>query len=210
MISFSDNGHGMSRDTMDNIFEPFFTTKDQGKGTGMGLAMLYGVVKQNKGFINVYSELKIGSVFRIYLPRYSGDEKIETVEKAPKQYHGGNELVLFVEDEISNLKLGRLMLESLGYRVIISPSPIEAIKIAEQTEGKIDLLVTDVIMPEMNGKRLSEKIISLHPETRVIFISGYTANVILHNGILDEGITLLAKPYSMQELSRKIREVLDR
>jgi PAS domain S-box-containing protein len=209
MIAVSDTGHGMSRETQSRLFEPFFTTKIAGQGTGMGLATVYGIVKQNKGFINVYSEPGMGSTFKVYLPRYYGQEEIPA-EKKPEYTHiGGDETILFVEDEPLNLKLGKLMLSSLGYRILTTSSPNEALRICRESDQRIDLLITDIIMPEMNGKELSQKITSIQPEIRVIYISGYTANIMINNETLDKNINYLSKPYSFEEMSKMVRSVLD-
>jgi PAS domain S-box-containing protein len=210
LIAVSDNGCGMDKKTLDKIFEPFFTTKESGKGTGMGLATVYGIVKQNNGFINVYSEPGTGTTFKIYVPR-SNDEWM-TIDE-PRQQGGhmtGTETVLLVEDDESLLKMAETMLEELGYEVLTACSPGEAIQLAEQYTGHIHLLTTDVVMPEMSGRNLQKRISAIRPGIKCLFMSGYTANVIAHRGILDEGVNFLQKPFSMIDMSTRIREALEK
>jgi len=208
LLAVSDDGCGMSKALIANIFEPFFTTKGVGKGTGMGLATVYGIVKQNSGFINVYSEPGKGTTFKIYLPAHKG-QCAERQEKCPEDIrHGQGETILLVEDEAANMELGRLMLESFGYRVLAAGSPREAMRFADEHAGAIDLLMTDVVMPEMNGRELAGRLQSLYPGLKCLFMSGYTANVIVHNGVLEEGVNFLQKPYSRQVLAEKVRAAL--
>ncbi len=209
LLAVSDDGSGIEPDIMDNIFEPFFTTKEQGKGTGLGLSTVYGIVKQNNGFINVYSEPKKGTTIKIYLPRHEG--------QAVEAYSDNNieiplsrgETVLLVEDDVSILKLGKRILEELGYIVISSSSSIEAAELAKEKASELNLLITDVIMPEMNGQELSEHLKSLWPNLKILFMSGYTANVIAHRGVLDDGVNFISKPFSKRDMAVKVREVLD-
>jgi len=210
-IAVSDNGCGMDQEILGNIFEPFFTTKGIGKGTGLGLAMVHGVVKQNNGFINVYSEPGQGTTFKIYLPRYLGRaEPVETVElPAVSVGRSSQETILVVEDELSLLELSKIILEGQGYRVLAADTPGEAIRLAEEHDGEIHLLMTDVVMPEMNGRDLSKRILSVYPGLKRLFMSGYTANVIAHHGILDEGVHFIQKPFSRKDLTAKVREALD-
>ncbi|MCP4021240.1 MAG: response regulator, partial [Desulfobacteraceae bacterium] len=209
MLVFSDNGCGMDKETLSNLFEPFFTTKDVGEGTGLGLSTIYGIIKQNTGFINVYSEPDQGSTFKIFFPRHK-----QTITKAKTRHSEttaeiGNETILLVEDEKSILKLTSIMLQRLGYNVVSASSPNEAVRIAEEPNVKdIHLLITDVIMPEMNGRDLSEKLLKSYPDLKCLFMSGYTANVIAHHGVLDEKVAFINKPFSKQDLAKKIREVL--
>jgi signal transduction histidine kinase/CheY-like chemotaxis protein len=210
LLAVSDNGCGMDKDTLDKLFEPFFTTKEAGKGTGLGLATVYGIVKQNNGFINVYSEPGRGSTFRIYLPRLVGDKDTDTVVPEKKAAAGGTETVLLVEDEQSILRMTRMMLEKKGYTVLSSATPAEAMEKAKNLSGAIDLLITDVVMPEMNGRDLAGKMTALYPDIRLLFMSGYTANVIAHRGVLDDGVAFIQKPFSMTDLMVKVREVLDK
>ena len=208
MLAVSDNGCGMTPHTMDKLFEPFFTTKEKGRGTGLGLATVYGIVKQNNGFINVYSEPGNGTTIKIYLPRHeraSGEETAEEAQAPSLDRHG---TVMVVEDEAAIRQLAEKMLEALGLAVIVAGTPRQAIDTAERYNGRIDLLLTDVVMPEMNGRDLAAEIRSLYPELKVLFMSGYTANVIAHHGVLDEGVHFIQKPFSKQELAEGIRRAL--
>jgi CheY-like chemotaxis protein len=208
MLAVSDDGCGMDKETLENLFEPFFTTKEVGKGTGLGLAMIYGIVKQNKGFINVYSEPGQGTTFKVYLPRTdAADDKIG--KSAAKKLHKGSETVLLVEDEESILRLGKAILEKFGYNVFAACKPGQAISMAEQYEGPIHLLVTDVVMPEMDGKELEARIAELRPDIKVLFMSGYTGHVVVHHGILEDDLHFIPKPFSVESLAGKVREVLD-
>lgn len=204
MLTVSDNGCGMDREILDNIFEPFYTTKEFGQGTGLGLATVYGIVRQNSGAITVESEKDKGTVFRIYLPRYVSECVKPVFGRNKEIIRGCGEVVLLVEDEKSILNVGKMMLEKIGYRVLASQSPIDAVKIAEVSEEKISLLITDVIMPEMNGKELFEKILSIRPDIKVLFMSGYTANIIANRGAMDEGLNFIQKPFSLAELASMV------
>ncbi len=208
-LTVTDNGCGMDQEIMENLFEPFFTTKDADKGTGLGLATVYGIVKQNDGFINVYSEQDKGSSFKIYLPRHKiPGEKVHAREKAEAVLHG-NEVILLVEDEVSILRMTEIILKRLGYAVLTANKPKEAIELAREYTGDIHLLLTDVVLPEMNGQDLYKKLLPIYPDLKSLFMSGYTANVIAHRGILDEGVHYIQKPFSKQGLSVQLREVLD-
>lgn len=207
-ISVSDNGCGMDRETMSHIFEPFFTTKGVNKGTGLGLATVYGAVKQNNGYINVYSEPDQGSTFTICLPRHVGkDEKLKKkgLTEAPLR---GQETILLVEDEPSILEVTTMILEMQGYSVLTASTPGEAIDLARKHAGEIHLLLTDVVMPEMNGRDLARNLLALYPDLKRLFMSGYTANVIAHHGVLDEGVHFIQKPFSTNDLATKIREAM--
>jgi two-component system, cell cycle sensor histidine kinase and response regulator CckA len=209
MLAVSDDGCGMDKDVLDHLFEPFFTTKGVGEGTGLGLATVYGIVKQNEGFINVYSEPRKGSTFKIYFPRCTGTAASEKVEAPAEPQWGKGETVLLVEDDVAMLILGKGMLERLGYVVLAASTPNEAVNLAEEHTGKIHLLITDVVMPQMSGRDLAERLVSLDPNMRRLFMSGYTANVIAHRGVLDEGVYFIQKPFSMMDLATKVREVLE-
>ncbi len=209
MLAVSDDGTGMEEKVLENIFDPFFTTKEVGKGTGLGLATVYGIVKQNEGFINVYSEPGEGTTFRIYLPRHGEKAGEERNAVKPRQPARGDETVLVVEDESMLLDMSKTVLERFGYRVLPAGSPDDALKLAEDCTEKIDLLMTDVVMPEMNGRDLADKLHSLHPQMKVLFMSGYTANVIAHHGVLDKGVYFIQKPFSVKDLTAKVREVLE-
>ncbi len=209
VLSVSDNGHGMDKDTLSKIFEPFFTTKGIGRGTGLGLATVYGAVKQNSGFVNVYSEPEHGTTFKICLPRHMRKSGKMAKENPAAGVARGNETILLVEDESAILNMTRQMLETFGYRVLPASTPGEAIRMAREHAGQIHMLITDVVMPEMNGRDLAKNLISLYPGIIRLFMSGYTANVIAHHGVLDEGINFMQKPFSLQELAAKVRQALD-
>jgi CheY-like chemotaxis protein len=208
-LSVSDNGCGMSKETLSHLFEPFFTTKGVGKGTGLGLATVYGAVKQNNGYITAYSELGHGTSFAIYLPRYKG--RVERAQAAPGEEAAGHgsATVLLVEDEPSILNICKTMLEKLGLTVIAAVTPGEALRLAQTHSGNINLLMTDVVMPEMNGRELAKALLSLYPGVKRLFMSGYTADVIAHHGVLEEGVHFIQKPFTLERLSTKIREVLN-
>ncbi len=208
MLTVSDDGCGMDKDTIENLFEPFFTTKEVGAGTGLGLATVYGIVKQNDGFIHVTSEPGTGAIFKIYFPRTH--EAIKTKdEPVPEKIANGTETVLLVEDEESILELSKAILERFGYTVLAARTPGEAIAFSKQHEDPIHLLITDVVMPEMNGKELKRQIEILKPNIKVLFMSGYTADIIVHRGIIEENVHFLQKPFSIQAMAGKVREVLD-
>ncbi len=209
LLAVSDNGSGMDKETLANIFEPFFTTKGVGEGTGLGLSTVYGIVKQNNGFINVYSEPGYGTTFRIYLPRYTGKPVQMLTKGAESPVERGQETILLVEDDLAILNMTTSMLQQLGYTGLAASGPGEAIRLAENYIGEIHLLMTDVVMPEMNGRDLAAKLLSLHPNLKILFMSGYTADTIAHHGVLDEGVHFIQKPFSLQDLAAKMREVLN-
>ena len=209
LLSVSDDGRGMDKETLSHLFEPFFTTKDAGKGTGLGLATVYGIVKQNNGYISVYSEPGDGSTFKVYLPRAEAAAGEYAVDVEPEFSRGGTETVLVVEDEGAILELARESLEQLGYTVLAAGSPEEAIRSSETHAGPIHLLLTDVVMPQMNGRQLSERLIASRPQLKCLYMSGYTADVMGHRRILDEEMKFIAKPFSLAVLAEKIREVMD-
>lgn len=209
MLAVSDDGCGMEKRVLDHLFEPFFTTKAIGEGTGLGLATVYGIVKQNEGFIAVYSEPGKGTTFKVYLNRAPGEAPDVKASSGEQPLQGRGETVLLVEDDQDILDMGRSMLERLGYTVLTAGTPHEAMRHAETHAEKIDLLLTDVVMPEMNGRVLAERVAAIRPDVRCLFVSGYTANVIADRGVVDGGIHFLSKPYSMGALARKIREILE-
>ncbi|MEW6669891.1 MAG: ATP-binding protein [Thermodesulfobacteriota bacterium] len=209
LLAVSDNGAGMSQEVLERLFEPFFTTKELGKGTGLGLSTIYGIVKQNDGFIDVYSEPGVGTMFKIYLPRLRAGEMEVRAERKEEPLKGGTETVLLVEDEAAILQIGKAMLEELGYAVLTADCPGDAIRLAHEQDRVIHLLLTDVVMPEMNGRDLAERLMSIHPGLRVLYMSGYTANAIAHHGVLEEGVIFIDKPFSMRDLASKVREALD-
>jgi PAS domain S-box-containing protein len=208
MLTVSDDGCGMGQEVLDHLFEPFFTTKGVGQGTGLGLATVYGIVTQNRGHIHVYSEPGAGSTFSVYLPQFAGDtESLAQHVAAPPRARG--ETLLMVEDDAAILQLGKTMLASLGYTVLTAGTPGEALRLAEDATTKIDLLITDVVMPEMNGREMSERLMARRPGLKRVFMSGYTAEAIAHRGVLHEGVQFIQKPFSRLDLALKIRETLD-
>ncbi len=209
MLSVSDDGQGIDKEILDRIFEPFFSTKKVGKGTGLGLSTVYGIVKQNNGFISVYSEPGKGSTFKIYLPRFIGEILAPKDESTTFIQRGQGEIVLLVEDQEDILKMSKAMLEKLGYKVLTANAPSEALRIAQKHWSEIQLLITDVVMPEMNGHDLAKNLVCLNPNIKHLFMSGYTANAIVHRGVLDEGVHFIQKPFSMKDLGAKISDVLD-
>jgi PAS domain S-box-containing protein len=211
MVAISDTGMGMDSETQSRIFEPFFTTKGV-KGTGLGLSTVYGIVKQSGGYIWVYSEANKGTTFKIYLPRvvFAGETatQVAAPAEAPK-LEPGTETILLVEDEANLRYLARQFLEKMGYKVIEAADGAVAMQIAVAHEAIIHLLLTDVIMPGMNGRELAQRISEIRPNVKVLYMSGYTENVIGHNGMLDNGVRLLQKPFNLRDLKSKVREVLD-
>ncbi|MDD2467385.1 MAG: PAS domain S-box protein [Desulfobulbus sp.] len=209
MLAVSDDGCGMDRKTVKKIFEPFFTTKDLGQGTGLGLSTVYGIVMQNNGFINVYSEPGKGTTFRIYLSRHAEAAVEEAVGKSGDIPVGHGEVVLVVEDEEAILKLASRILAKLGYSVLIAQSPRQALDRIDGFPDTVHLLVTDVVMPEMNGRELANRLRVAYPALKTLFMSGYTANVIAHRGVLDDGVHFMQKPFSRESLATKVRKALD-
>lgn len=209
LLAVSDDGCGMGKEILDKLYEPFFTTKKAGKGTGLGLATVFGIVKQNDGFINVYSEPDRGTTFKIYLPRHIGKSKYTQETEGQEPVMRGKETVLIVEDEPAILNLSKRMLEKQGYQVLTAATPGAAIGLAEEYPGEIHLLMTDVVMPEMNGRDLAKKLLPINPNMKCLFMSGYTANVIAHHGVLDEGVHFIQKPFSRKDIASKVREALD-
>ncbi len=207
VLTVSDNGAGMDGETLASLFEPFFTTKALGRGTGLGLSSVLGIVKQNGGHITVESEPGQGSTFRVYLPCL-GDKRTEA-DAAALTASGGRETILLVEDELSILKVMTRMLAGLGYAVVAAAGPGEALRLAREHRGSLHLLITDVVMPEMNGRDLARNVRALHPEIRCLFTSGYTADVIAHRGVLESGVHFMQKPFSMKALAEKVRAALE-
>lgn len=209
MIAVSDSGIGMDKETLDKIFDPFFTTKKLGEGTGLGLATVYGIVKQSGGNIWVYSEPERGTTFKVYFPMEEIFELSPNNTGSAEKALEGNETIILTEDEEMVRKLTREVLESYGYRVLEAENPEQAIAICEAFSEKIDLLITDVVMPKMNGAELSKKLQQDRPQLKVLYISGYTDNTIVHHGVLDEGINFIQKPFSPKKLAQKIREIFE-
>ncbi|HTY38740.1 MAG TPA: ATP-binding protein [Bacteroidota bacterium] len=207
LFTCTDTGHGIDPRTIDRIFEPFFSTKAKGKGTGLGLATVFGIIKQNNGCIDVTSEEGKGTTFSIYLPRYDGEVEPRE-EPAAEPLVRGKETILVVEDESELLDLINSTLESNGYTAFCTTSPLKALTICEEHKGRIHLLLTDVIMPEMNGKELQEQLLKVSPGMKTLFISGYTANIVAEHGVLEKETQFLQKPFTPESLLRKIRSVL--
>ena len=208
MIAVSDNGHGMDSEIKRRVFEPFFTTKHAGKGTGLGLATVYGMVKQANGDVWVYSEVGKGSTFKLYFPRVETPAEDESGTGAAPPRSVGDETLLVVEDEESVRNLTVRMLKQLGYSVLVAASGIEAIEISGSFARRISLLVTDVVMPNMSGRQLADELKLTRPEMRVLYLSGYTEDAVIHHGVLDSGVEFLAKPFSREMLAKKVREIL--
>ncbi|HYZ86531.1 MAG TPA: PAS domain S-box protein [Bryobacteraceae bacterium] len=208
MLAISDTGVGMDNNTKSHLFEPFFTTKERGRGTGLGLSTSYGIVKQNRGNIAVYSELGRGTVFKIMLPRVfdPAEPELRPLERAQK---GGGEKILVVEDEDAVRRVVQEMLEHHGYDVMVAPGGQDALAIFAN-QAKIDLLITDVVMPNMSGRELAQRLVASVPDLKVLYVSGYTDSAIVHHGVLEPGVHFLQKPFTPDQLARKVREVLDR
>jgi two-component system cell cycle sensor histidine kinase/response regulator CckA len=207
MLSIGDTGHGMDRETQSRIFEPFFTTKEKGKGTGLGLSTVYGIIKQSGGYVFAQSEVGRGTTFRIYLPRVE-DSAEPCSAPASQAASGGSETVLLVEDEESVRQLVRETLQAKGYQVLEAENGEAALLIANAHQGSIDVLITDVVMPGMSGRELSKKLYEARPKTKVLYLSGYTEDAIMHQGVFEAGTAFLQKPFTLQMLSRKVRDVL--
>ncbi|MBI9077766.1 MAG: response regulator, partial [Desulfatibacillum sp.] len=208
LLAVSDNGEGMNREILDHLFEPFFTTKEMGKGTGLGLATVYGIVKQNNGFINVYSEPGEGTTFKIYLPLHESPGGQVQEDELGEIEPGHGETILLVEDEAAIMKMGTMMLSRLGYTVLTANTPAEALEIAREHAGTIQLIFTDVIMPGMNGRDLAERVQALCPNLKVLYMSGYTANVIAHHGVLEDAVHFVQKPFSYRDLATGVHKAL--
>ena len=208
MLAVSDTGMGMTQEVKARIFEPFFTTKEMGKGTGLGLSTVFGIVKQHNGYIMAYSKPGKGASFKIYLPRVEGDMEAEG-RKVPHKVTGGKETILIVEDDEGLRTMAGMMLEDLGYTVLSCPSGEEALARLAAYEGNVALLFTDVVMPGMNGKGLSEEVRLLRPEVKVLYTSGYPDNDIAHRGVLDPGALFIQKPFTSAALGAKVRKALN-
>jgi CheY-like chemotaxis protein len=210
MLAISDSGMGMSAEVKARVFEPFFSTKRAGEGTGLGLATCYGIVKQSNGHLTVYSEVGRGTTFKIYFPQVDEMTKTPPRRMASDNLPTGTETILLAEDDPSLLEMSARLLRRLGYTVLTATNGMEALALKHKRNiGHIDLLLTDVVMPHMNGKELSDRIRIIYPHSRILFTSAFTESAITHNGVLDEGIALLQKPFTPTALANKVREILD-
>jgi CheY-like chemotaxis protein len=208
-LEVSDTGRGIEPDVAPHLFEPFFTTKPVGRGTGLGLATVYGIVKQNDGCVEVDSEVGRGTTVRIYLPRVEADVTGVTTDMAAALPQVGHETVLLVEDESAVLRLSKIVLERFGYNVLTAGTPSEALQVFATHDGRVHLLVTDVVMPEMNGRELAARLRESRPELKALFVSGYSASALAPRGVLDEGVHFLQKPFSLEDLAASVRHALD-
>ena len=207
LIAVTDNGTGMSLETIDKAFEPFFTTKETGKGTGLGLSQVYGFTKQSGGHVKIYSELGEGTTIKLYLPRYHGDEVVAAVEQGSSE-RGHGETILIVEDDDGVRQYAAEILRDLNYQIIEAKDSATALRLLD-ADKKFDLLLTDVVLPGKNGRELADEVERRRPGTKVIFMTGYSRNAIVHQGRLDPGIELIPKPLIEGVLARRIRQVLD-
>jgi CheY-like chemotaxis protein len=209
LIAVSDTGTGMSPDVAAKAFDPFFTTKETGKGTGLGLSQVFGFVRQSGGHVKIYSEPGQGTTVKIYLPRFYGEATDRQALGQPRADDPkGTETILLVEDDANVLALTATGLRDLGYTVIEARHANEAL--AQLRNGsRIDLLLTDIIMPDVSGRKLAEQAVAVSPDLKVLFMTGFTKNAVVHNGVLDAGVHFLAKPFTLEELSRKVREALE-
>jgi two-component system, cell cycle sensor histidine kinase and response regulator CckA len=208
LLEVSDTGYGMSKEILHQIFEPFFTTKKRGQGTGLGMSTIFGIVKQNNGIIKVDSEVNHGTTIKIYFPHFTG-VSVDTSEKKALSSPHGTETVLIVEDDSAILRLCSKVLVEYGYTVTAETDPFKAIEYVARQSTDIDLLLADIIMPNMNGKELKLAIEKLRPTIKTLFMSSYTSDIIAHQGILTEGVHFLQKPFSKEQLAHNVREILD-
>jgi CheY-like chemotaxis protein len=210
MVAISDNGTGMSSEIAARVFDPFFTTKPSGRGTGLGLSQVFGFIKQSQGHIKIYSEVGCGTTVKIYLPRLT-DQAAETMPIALPSASavGSGEVILVVEDDPMMLKFTTEAVRELGYRAVHAQNATAALAILD-SRSDIKLLFTDVVMPDISGKKLADEALKKQPDLKVLYTSGYTANAVVHGGVLDAGVSLLGKPFTLEQLAAKLRLVLDR
>jgi two-component system cell cycle sensor histidine kinase/response regulator CckA len=211
MLAISDTGCGMDKETQSHLFEPFFTTKETGKGTGLGLSTVYGIIKQSGGNVWAYSEPGLGTTFKIYLPQVEKGAKAYRPRLKPKEAGaaGGTETILLVEDEEAVRSMVSKVLQNRGYTVLEARHGNEAVEVSERYEGSINLMVTDVVMPQMSGRELAERLTTLRPKMHVLYMSGYPDNTIVQHGVLEPGTSFLQKPFTISALEAKVREILD-
>ncbi|HUI71269.1 MAG TPA: response regulator, partial [Spirochaetia bacterium] len=209
MLSVSDNGCGMSAEVRSHLFEPFYTTKEPGKGTGLGLSTVYGIVKQSEGYIAVDSREGVGTTVTLFLPRAEGSPESTVKRPVLQKEVSGSETILLVEDDEGVIALAQHVLSMKGYHVISARDGPSALQICSEHAGAINLLITDVVMPGLGGRELARQILALNPNIKVLFLSGYSEDAILHQGLLEPGTAFLQKPFSADSLPRKAREVLD-
>jgi two-component system, cell cycle sensor histidine kinase and response regulator CckA len=209
MIAISDTGCGMDRETLARVFEPFFTTKEQGKGTGLGLATVYGIVKQSGGHVTVYSEVGHGTTFKILMPRSTEKAAQPEPSQGETAAPSGTETILLVEDEEALRAVMKSYLQNKGYPVLDAADPGEAMEIAERSSQPPDLLITDVVLPQISGVKLAQRLGALYPNMKVLYVSGYTADAIVHHGARNADFVFLSKPFSLNTLGRKVRSALD-
>ena len=209
MISVSDTGMGMSDEVKAHVFEPFFTTKEKGKGTGLGLATCYGIIEQMGGHINIYSEVGVGTTVKFYVPRATEEALAAPAPEKTSELPRGSETILVVEDEDQVREIATRIIERQGYTVICAADAENGLRLLEEHEGRLDLLLTDVVLPGMGGRKLAERVREAWPEMKVLFMSGYSNDVILQHKLFEHDVTLLHKPFTMVSLARKLREELD-
>jgi len=205
----ADTGAGISEDVQAHIFEPFFTTKPTGQGTGLGLAMVFGAVQQNGGFIVVHSEKGQGTCFDLYFPRYPGEAREPAVQPSTASMPTGNEHILLVEDDAAVRSLGERILAQLGYQVVACATGNDAMATGQHSGTAFDLLIVDVILPDIDGQKVAGQLVAKHPSLRVLYCSGYNEDVIAHHGVVDERLAFLPKPFTAEALAHKVRSVLD-
>ena len=210
LISIKDTGKGMSQSTLNRIFDPFFTTKEQGKGTGLGLATVFGIVKQNEGNILVESKLGAGTIVKVYWPYTEWESEYVQDRKATEIKIGGNETILIVEDETNVREFAREALQNSGYKILEAKNGLEALEVLKDKAKEIDLIISDVVMPKMGGQELSEEVQKRYPDMKIIMMSGYTDSQIIRTGAESHSVNFIYKPFSIKTISKKVREILDR